>query len=240
MSETGTDAQGQKLRTSKLAIISVVLSASAFVLSGISLTVWTTMGAVAFCLLLIALSVIYGIAALLIIGLSKKKRVDFKLVLLSIAASVVLYFMLGPMILISKQLAIKKMMCMSNLYRLGRAIYLYSEKNNGRYPEPDKWCDLLVENTYTDVYKSSFVCESTLRRGDSGPCHFAINPNCGPNSPPETVLLFETKGGWNQYGGPEMLTLENHRGEGCNILFNDTHADFVRPEEVSKLKWKAE
>jgi prepilin-type processing-associated H-X9-DG protein len=67
-----------------------------------------------------------------------------------------------------------------------------------------------------------------------------MNPDCEPNSPADLVLLFETKGGWNQYGGPELLTLDNHKGEGANVLFNDGHVKFIKPDEVGKLKWKAE
>jgi hypothetical protein len=37
------------------------------------------------------------------------------------------------------------------------------------------------------------------------------------------VLLFETKGGWNQYGGPELLSTKNHKGDGCHVLINDSH-----------------
>ena len=54
------------------------------------------------------------------------------------------------------------------------------------------------------------------------------------------VLLFETKDGWNQLGGPEILTTENHEGKGCNILLNDGTARFVKTDELSKLKWKVE
>ena len=73
-----------------------------------------------------------------------------------------------------------------------------------------------------------------------GPCHYAINPNCKQSSPKDIVLLFETKGGWNQYGGPEILTFENHEGKGCNVLFNDGHTEFVTPELIGELKWKIE
>jgi prepilin-type processing-associated H-X9-DG protein len=45
---------------------------------------------------------------------------------------------------------------------------------------------------------------------------------------------------WNQVGGPEILTKENHKGKGCNILFNDGHVEFVPSNELSQLKWKAE
>jgi len=45
---------------------------------------------------------------------------------------------------------------------------------------------------------------------------------------------------WNQVGGPELVTFENHGGKGCNILFNDLHIEFVRTERLGELKWEAE
>jgi hypothetical protein len=43
---------------------------------------------------------------------------------------------------------------------------------------------------------------------------------------------------WNQSGGAELLTTENHKGEGCNILFNDRSVKFVRADQLSELRWK--
>ena len=43
---------------------------------------------------------------------------------------------------------------------------------------------------------------------------------------------------WNQAGGPELLTVENHKG--CNVLFNDIHVEFVKTEKLKDLKWKPE
>ena len=68
--------------------------------------------------------------------------------------------------------------------------------------------------------------------------HYAMNPNCLPNSPPDIVLLFETEGGWNQSGGLELLTTQNYKGKGCNILFNDGHVEFVKTSELDKLTAK--
>jgi prepilin-type processing-associated H-X9-DG protein len=56
----------------------------------------------------------------------------------------------------------------------------------------------------------------------------------------DVVLLFETKGSWNQYGGPEILTTENHGGKGCNVLFNDGSVRFVKTEELGMLRWRVE
>jgi len=81
-----------------------------------------------------------------------------------------------------------------------------------------------------------FICPANKK----GRCHYAMNPNCEPKSPSDMVLLFETKDGWNQFGGPEILTLENHNGKGCNVLFNDRHVEFVKIEQLGQLKWKVE
>ncbi len=45
---------------------------------------------------------------------------------------------------------------------------------------------------------------------------------------------------WNQFGGPEILTTENHKGKGCNILFNDLHVEFVKTERLGELEWEVE
>jgi len=67
--------------------------------------------------------------------------------------------------------------------------------------------------------------------------NYAINPDVEPNSPKDVVLLFETKGGWNQFGGEELLTFDNHLRNGANVLFNDGIVRFIKPKDVSKLNW---
>ncbi len=120
--------------------------------------------------------------------------------------------------------------CAANLRVLGRAMLIYS-CGDGPYPTANKWCDLLVQGGYT--LEETFVCDGARE----GRCNYAINPNVSPISHPRLVLLFETKGGWNQFGGPELLTTENHKGEGCNVLFNDGHGEFVKAEDIAELKW---
>ena len=122
----------------------------------------------------------------------------------------------------------------SNLATLGRVLSIYGADYDGKYPTPERWCDLIVEEF--DLDSQQFVCPSA----GEGRCHYAINPNCEPNSPPDIVLLFDTKGGWNQYGGPELLTFDNHAGKGCHVLFNDGHVEFIKPKDVGKLKWEGE
>ncbi len=135
--------------------------------------------------------------------------------------------------------------CTVNLRGLGLAMLIYAD-DYGQYPEPNQWCDLLIK--YGEMNERHFVCPSLIfscydkevfvrPRPQIGSCYYAMNPYCQPNSPPDTVLLFETNKGWNQFGGLELLSTDNHSGHGCNICFNDGHTSFEQGD-FTKLKWK--
>jgi len=132
-----------------------------------------------------------------------------------------------------------RILCAVRLMTFRWAFEAYcSDQDIKTYPSSEKWCDLLVERTGSS--KNRFLCQGAMEVGDKGPSHYAINPSCKPNSPSDTVLLFETKGGWNQHGGPEILTTEHHQNKGCNILFNDGSVKFVTKEKLDELKWNTE
>jgi prepilin-type processing-associated H-X9-DG protein len=57
------------------------------------------------------------------------------------------------------------------------------------------------------------------------------------SAPPDMVLVFESSPGWNQYGGPELLTTDNHKGDGCYVLFVDGHIEFIEKQNLDELKW---
>ncbi len=126
----------------------------------------------------------------------------------------------------------RRIRCGENIKRLGKAMLIYACGHDDKYPTADKWCDLLIK--YAEVSEKGFVCPSA----GEGRCHYAMNPNAKLTSPPDMVVLFETKGGWNQFGGPEILTFENHKGKGCNVSFNDNQTEFVKPEQLGELKWE--
>lgn len=126
-----------------------------------------------------------------------------------------------------------RMTCGKNLFNLGRTMRVYANDFDGKYPTADKWCDLLMKHGEGELTEKSFRCPANKKER----CSFAINPKCEPNSPEDVVLLFETKGGWNQFGGPELLAPQNHEGRGCNILFNDGHVYFENVKSIPKLNW---
>lgn len=129
--------------------------------------------------------------------------------------------------------------CGRNLSRLGQAFRIYANNHEGKYPSADKWCDEIAKYLDSPV-KEQFLCPAAIKHRDRGPCHYAMNPNCEPNSPPDMVLLFETKGGWNQHGSPEILTLGHHEKKYAVVLYNGGDIKVISSEGISKLKWKAE
>jgi hypothetical protein len=159
-----------------------------------------------------------------------------------------------------------KVACKNHLIGLKNALNIYSNQY-GQYPPAENWCDLLMQNPHLRGY--FFACPAAREEHyhqtidqDADPnspwfqifsyrdpngkvsyvkrCHYAINPNCKPNSPNDIVLLFETKGGWNQFGGVDILTTAYHMGRGCSVLFNDGQVEFIKPDQIGQLKWKAE
>jgi len=129
----------------------------------------------------------------------------------------------------------RRFICASGLYGLGEVMLRYNNDYDGNFPTPTKWCDLLQKNEVETI-------EEFLRcRGASeGPCNYAINKAIpDPPVPPDMVVLFESHPGWNQSGGPEILTTDYHEGEGCNVLFADWHVKFVKTKDLGELKWQA-
>ena len=113
-------------------------------------------------------------------------------------------------------------------------------KSEIMYPSPAKWCDAMVR-TYQSIGMSDknvmrpHMCPSA----GEGKCHYGMNPDCKFDSPPDMVLLFETKAGWNQHGGLELFTFDNHDPKGGCVLLNDCTVKFIRTkEELQQLRWK--
>ncbi|MBN1974768.1 MAG: hypothetical protein JW787_14100 [Sedimentisphaerales bacterium] len=136
--------------------------------------------------------------------------------------------------------------CGLNLQKLGNAISIYQKDNHGKYPDPNLWCDLLLKSR--QVEKDDFICPEVKFRWKrqflpvpipiNRKSYYAMNPNCEPNSPPVTVLLFEIKGGWNKSGGHELLITQNHFGL-CHILFNNGDIKRIyKSEDIAALQWK--
>lgn len=224
LTSTPTQALSAGAKTSGLAIASLVLA----ILSPFT------------CLITAIPAIILGIVGLVKISKSGGQLKGNGLAIAGIALPVVLLpfvaLLMGimmPALARVRQIAFRTV-CAKNLEALGKAMLIYASDHDEKYPTPSKWCDLLIE--HAEIPKNSFRCPGA----PEGPCNYAMNKNIeklGPVSPPDMVLLFETEPGWNQFGGPEILTTENHGGEGCNIVYVDLHTEWVKTKDLKDLKW---
>jgi len=202
------------------------------------------LGILSFCTFFIPAipAIILGIVGLVKIGRSGGKLKGNGFAVAGIVVPVVASVFVLPMVVgislpafVRARHQAQRVMCATNMRDLGKAMLIYANDYNDKFPTSSKWCDLLIEHAALD--KMAFGC----RGATEGPCNYAMNKNVselGTSAPPDMVLLFETHPGWNQAGGPEILTTENHRDEGCNVLFVDSHVEFVKMQELDRLRWK--
>ena len=122
-----------------------------------------------------------------------------------------------------------------------REIFIGIFRRPKTYPIPAQWCDIAIRNMIGNNEISEMQTSELFKCpcAGEGKCHYAMNPNCKMDSPPDMVLLFETMAGWNQHGGPELFTFDNHEPKGGCVLLNDGTVKFIRTEEeLNALRWK--
>ena len=139
-----------------------------------------------------------------------------------------------------------RLRCGSNLLLLGDELARFCS-STGAYPLAIGWCEMLAVSRFArnrddseiseeeKELRSRFKCPSA----GAGKSHYAMNPNCKLDSPQDMVLVFETEGGWNQSGGSERFTFNNHDPQGGCVLLKDGTVKFIRTkEELQQLRWK--
>ena len=220
----------QKATTSELAIWPLWF-ALVFFLAAIVLILNPNWLSIIICLISVPLGIIFSIIAIKKIKSSQQQLKGLRLAVTGLIIHLILAIVIVCAAL-SLKLELDRILCQERLYGLRQYLMLYCEDNNEQYPLAEKWCDLLKEDKCPELY---FIC--TKSKTKKGKCDFAMDPDCEPNSSPDVVLLFESKAGWNQHGGPELINFDNHKTK-CNILLNDWRVKHITPEEVNDLKWK--
>jgi|WetSurMetagenome_2_1015567.scaffolds.fasta_scaffold278011_1 hypothetical protein len=253
MNEKANITEKQKLKTSKLAIVSLLFVIASLIILPFRLTVyrpedidvigWHIVRL--FCLIVFPFSLFAFFH--IIKHRNKLKGKSFALTGIIFATCILTYWLAQETLGKTKGKPMGTL-CGTYINELGKAIKMY-EGDFIKYPDPNKWCDLLID----DLGAKPFICYSgapvsyslvygkikyAQPKPQKGNCSYAINPDCEPNSSDDTVLLFETKIGWNQAGGPEILNIENHQGKGCHIVFNDGHNEFIKTDQLKYLRWK--
>jgi hypothetical protein len=143
-------------------------------------------------------------------------------------------------------LRIKCAVNMNNLWHRFRLYYKakrtgFLSERKKVYPKPNTWCDSMFRayRRAADMSEESILRYHVCPSAGYGKCHYAMNPNCKMESPADMVLLFEIEGGWNQYGGPELFTFNNHNPRGGCVLLNNGTVKFISTtKELQQLRWK--
>ncbi|MFC1603424.1 hypothetical protein ACFL5F_00210 [Planctomycetota bacterium] len=172
--------------------------------------------------------------------LAKDTRSENKLSFLRVFITVLVFFVVLFIYLASppdrRELG-RQVKCQVNLKILRVSFTLYADEFDGCLPGVELWCDAIGKY----MVPENLICPgSNAKEGQSS---YAMNEFLDGRKlaelPPDLVLLFESKPGWNKAGGPEILTTEHHyEGGGCNILFADGNVKLVGTDKISELKWE--
>jgi hypothetical protein len=107
--------------------------------------------------------------------------------------------------------------------------YIAGKKINEVSPDT-----VLVFDTYSGKSKagrtgtiSSRYCYQQIKAKGGNMSMFGKNP--------EKTKVYKDR--WNQAGGPELLTADNHSGEGANIALAGGYVVFFKKAEFGELNW---
>ena len=124
---------------------------------------------------------------------------------------------------------------MNNAKQVGLAVRLYADENDGKCPPAVNWCDAILPSL-----PAASVLQCPQRRDrKSG---FGLNARIAGRTlssiPPDTVLLFESSGGWNFTGGAKDVLPGPPHGRNYVFCFADGSAREVPAEELPTLRWE--
>lgn len=123
--------------------------------------------------------------------------------------------------------------CVNNLKQLALGVRMYANDKDGVYPSSAAWCDAI--QSYVGSSKV-FQCPSD-RSGRR--CAYTFNAKLSglreEDVSPQTVLLFESDGGWNASGGPEQM-ITHHRVT-YTVAFADGSVMQVSQSQLDSLRW---
>lgn len=128
--------------------------------------------------------------------------------------------------------------CMNNAKKLAVAVVIRAQANTNSCPPAATWCDAIQPEI---SLASVFQCPAGDKSHQS---HYAYNAKLGGldldkvKNPGQTVLFFETDGGWNLSGGSELLPRKMRHNRGVVVGFVDGHVEVVPESQLPQLQWE--
>lgn len=124
---------------------------------------------------------------------------------------------------------------LNNEKQLDMAVRMYIADNQNTYPPAATWCDAITR--YVGAPK---VFQSPADTSGSR-CDYAFNAKLGglkqSNVNPQTVMLFESDGGWDANGGPETMISRPRYGNRMVVAFADGSVQIINRSQVQTLRW---
>ena len=148
--------------------------------------------------------------------------------------------MLLPALAKAKQRA-QTINCMNNVKQLALGVRMYSSDHNDVLPAAAKWDDAITQYIGSIGSPRPFQCPTG---DDSQRSHYAFNAKLSGvadkqiTNPGNTVMIFETDGGWNLSGGSEALLKKSRHGRNLVVGFADGHVEMVSPARLQQLNWE--
>jgi hypothetical protein len=125
--------------------------------------------------------------------------------------------------------------CVNNEKQLALALRIYAGDHDGQFPAATNWCDAIR----TDVgSEKAFKC---LAAKSASRCDYAFNARLGglneTNIAPDTVMIFESDGDWNQSGGFEQMIGRPRHARVFVVAFADGSVQQLRESQIGALRW---
>jgi hypothetical protein len=115
------------------------------------------------------------------------------------------------------------------------AARIYANDHEDRLPPAERWCD-----TLKNELGSPKVLKSPNDPSPEG-CSYAYNSKLSGKKEsevaPDTVMFFETAGGWNQHGGRELLLPRPRSGDVYVIGLADGSVQQISRDRIKALRW---
>lgn len=210
-------------RTSGLAVTSLIL------------------GLLGFCGLTAIVGLILGIIAMVRISKSEGRLKGQGLAIAGVIISAVFLLLLPALVLPGVKKAKSQVLgiaCMGNAQQINLAIIMHTQANTNTFPPAATWCDAIQGNL---VLTNAFQC---LAADKTHRCHYAFNAKLNGLSmdeiknPAQTVMIFETDGGWNVSGGSELRPTKSRHDRKVIVGFVDGHSEMVDESRLSQLQWE--